>query len=164
MRVEVLVLSITAGALVHVAAPDKHPCNAGGTEMVVRSRDRMLFLCDGGAPTAQFHVALGSGGLGKQREGDRRTPLGTYPLGPPRRSWSYSVFVPVGYPTAEQAREGFSGGSIGVHGPPRAFAGAGLLNTAADWTAGCIAVGSDHEISTIAGWVRARRHPSIRIE
>jgi murein L,D-transpeptidase YafK len=163
MRVEVLVLSIAAGALAHAAAPDDHPC-LGGDEVVIHTRHRALLLCQDGEPRAHYAVALGSGGLGKQREGDRRTPLGRYPLGAPRRSWSYGVFVPVGYPTAEQARAGFTGGAIGIHGPRRQFAGAGLLNTAGDWTAGCIAVGSDREIAEIAAWIRTRRNPAVRIE
>ena len=163
MRVEVLVLSIAAGALAHAATLDDNPCQDGDA-LVVSTGTRRLFLCEEGRAHKQFAVALGSGGLGKQREGDRRTPLGLYPLGTPRHSWSYGVFVPVGYPTAAQARAGYTGGAIGVHGPRRELAGAGLLNTVADWTAGCIAVGSDHEIDEIAAFVRAQSHPSIRIE
>jgi len=163
MRVEVLVLSIAAGALAHAATLDDNPCQ-DGDGMVVATGTRRLFLCDNGQARAEFRVALGSGGLGKQRQGDRRTPLGRYALGVPRRSPSFGVFVPVGYPTAAQAQAGYTGGAIGVHGPRREFVGAGLLNTVADWAAGCIAVGSDREINEISAWVRAQPHPTIRIQ
>lgn len=139
-------------------------CRGRGTSVVVHTRQRALFLCDGGTRSGRYPVALGAGGLGKRREGDERTPLGAYPLGPPRASKSYGTFVPVGYPTAAQARLGFTGGAIGIHGPPRALAHAGGVSTAMDWTAGCIAVGSDDEAQAIAAWVRARPHPTVHIE
>jgi murein L,D-transpeptidase YafK len=126
-------------------------------------RERAL-LCDGDAQHARYPVALGAGGVGKRREGDERTPLGAYPLGAPRASKSYGTFVPVGYPTTEQARMGFTGGAIGIHGPPRAFVSMGRLNTVSDWTAGCIAVGSDAEVQAIATWIRSRPHPRVHIE
>jgi murein L,D-transpeptidase YafK len=139
-------------------------CADRETTVRVDVRERTLFLCEGGEVRGRFGVALGVNGVGKQREGDGRTPLGAYPLGAPRASQRYGTFIPVGYPTAAQARRGLTGGAIGIHGPPRAFAWAGRANTAADWTAGCIAVGSDAEIERIAAWLRARRGAGVRIE
>jgi L,D-peptidoglycan transpeptidase YkuD (ErfK/YbiS/YcfS/YnhG family) len=140
------------------------PCAANGIAIVVSTRGRVLTLCGDGVAEATFPVALGVRGTGKTRAGDQRTPVGVYPLGPPRASRDYGVFVPVGYPTADQARAGFTGSAIGIHGPPRAFTRAGRLNTATDWTAGCIAVGSDDEVTRIAAWVRAHRPVSVRID
>jgi hypothetical protein len=140
------------------------PCARAGTFVAIDARARRLALCAGGAADETFAVAFGVGGLGKTREGDNRTPLGPYALGAPRASHLFGTFIPVGYPTAAQARLGFTGGAIGIHGPARAFQWAGRANTAVDWTAGCIAVGSDAEIARIAGWVRAHPGADVRIE
>jgi len=145
-------------------APPGNPCRGRSGAVVVRTGARTLSLCDGESEREHFPVALGAGGVGKRRAGDQRTPLGAYGLGAPRASLRYGTFVPVGYPTPEQARAGFTGAAIGIHGPPRAFVGAGPLNTATDWTAGCIAVGSDEEARRIADWVRAHPRPTVHID
>ncbi|MGH9888996.1 MAG: L,D-transpeptidase family protein, partial [bacterium] len=117
-----------------------------------------LSLCEGGRAEETFRVALGTGGVGKRRQGDAKVPLGAYPLGTPRGSALFGTFILVGYPTPAQRREGFTGGDVGVHGPPRASrTGPSEVNTSTDWTLGCIAVGSDAEIERIARWVREKR-------
>jgi L,D-peptidoglycan transpeptidase YkuD (ErfK/YbiS/YcfS/YnhG family) len=138
-------------------------CAGGATAVVVDTRAHALSLCAAGRAAETFRVALGSGGVGKRRAGDNRTPLGSYPLGAPRASRLFGTFIPVGYPTVAQARAGMTGGAVGIHGPARGFEHAGLLNTATDWTAGCIAVGSDAEIGRIAAWIRAHR-AAVRID
>jgi murein L,D-transpeptidase YafK len=102
--------------------------------------------------------------MDKRVEGDERTPTGRYPLGAPRPSAPFHRFIPVGYPTAGQRAEGRTGGAIGIHGPDRRFRLLGSLTTRVDWTAGCLAVGSDAEIDRIAEWVAAARASSILIE
>jgi murein L,D-transpeptidase YafK len=171
MRARLLVLLLAVGllpaspaAVPAAMAQEGEPCRGVGSAVVVRTSEHALLLCDGDAQQARYPVSLGAGGVGKRREGDERTPLGAYPLGAPRASRSYGTFVPVGYPTQEQARLGFTGGAIGIHGPPRAFARMGRLNTISDWTAGCIAVGSDAEVEAIAAWIRGRPHPRVRID
>jgi murein L,D-transpeptidase YafK len=76
----------------------------------------------------------------------------------------FGTFVPISYPTAEQRRRGFTGSDIGIHGPDRRFRRLGRLTTWADWTAGCIAVGSDDEIDEIALWVEQHEPSEILIE
>jgi murein L,D-transpeptidase YafK len=73
------------------------------------------------------------------------------------------MFIPVGYPTAEQAKKGYSGGAIGVHGPVRGFTWAGALNTWVDWTRGCIAVATDEDIRKVSLWVEERKPKLIHI-
>jgi murein L,D-transpeptidase YafK len=158
----VFTFAILSGVFARAAA--RSACAGHSRVVVVDARARTLTLCANGAAEAHFPVALGTGGLGKQRRGDQRTPLGDYPLGPPRPSKLFGTFIPVGYPTPDQARAGLTGNAIGIHGPPRLSAWAGAVNTASDWTAGCIAVGSDAEISRIAVWVRARRPVDVRID
>jgi len=142
------------------------PCRPGETAVVVDTTEHRLTLCEGGQAGESFPVALGSGGVDKRRTGDSKTPLGVYPLGAPRASQDYHLFVPVAYPTAAQARLGYTGSAIGVHGPPRRFAGVLAVLVPVplpDWTAGCIAVRTDEEIERIAAWLRSRSAPHIRL-
>jgi len=150
-------LSLVLGLL--LAGPlDRGPseptaCALHARAVVVDVATRTLSLCEDGEARRVFPVALGIGGVGKRRQGDHRTPLGSYPLGAPRRSQQYGIFIPVGYPTPRQVKMGFSGTAVGIHGPSRAFVNGGRSNTDVDWTWGCIAVGSDPEIRAIATWV-----------
>ena len=142
------------------------PCRPGETAVVVDTRAHRLTLCEAGRAAARFPVALGSGGVDKRRTGDNKTPLGAYELGAPRASQDFHLFVPVAYPTATQARLGYTGSAIGIHGPPRSFARVLALVPVPlpDWTAGCIAVRTDAEMDRIAGWLRARTASRIRLE
>jgi hypothetical protein len=138
------------------------PCRPGETAVLVQVSAHVLELCQDGRSIASHRVALGSGGIGKRVQGDGKTPLGLYPLGPPRPSPSFGTFVPVGYPTAAQQKLGFTGSAVGIHGPARGWGGA--LSTRVDWTAGCIAVGTDAEIGSISAWIRAHHVKAVRIE
>jgi len=128
----------------------------------VRVSAHSLDLCQDGRSLGSHRVALGTGGTGKRVQGDGKTPLGLYPLGAPRPSPSFGTFVPVGYPTPAQHKLGFTGSAVGIHGPPRGWVGA--LSTTIDWTAGCIALGTDAEIESISAWIRTRRVRAVRIE
>jgi murein L,D-transpeptidase YafK len=129
-------------------------CPPSGTQLVVETSTRTLSLCEDGKPAHSYRVSLGRGGLEKHREGDRRTPIGDYPLEAGRPSAEFHTFLHVGYPTAAERAAGDNGGDIGVHGPGRKYRLLGSLSTLSDWTAGCIAVASDAEIDQIAAWVR----------
>jgi hypothetical protein len=133
------------------------PCPASGDTIVVLSPAHELWLCMNGALSARFAVAIGRSGVGKRRRGDGRTPLGTYVVGPPRPSARYGTFIPIGYPTPQQAGRGFSGAAVGIHGPPRGMDASEYPVTEIDWTLGCIATGTDEEIGAIADFVRDRR-------
>jgi len=140
-------------------------CRTNETAIVVDARTHQLHLCAGGKVERTFAVALGTRGVGKQREGDNRTPLGHYGLGPPRASQNFHIFVPVQYPTPAQARLGFTGGAIGIHGPPRGWSLAALGSLVAqDWTAGCIAVATDADIEAVADWIRKHGVKDVRLE
>ena len=143
--------------------PEPGPCPDGATEVVVDTRLRGLWLCESGRAVERFPVAIGRGGPGKRQQGDLRTPLGDYPLGSPRASRRYGLFIPVGYPTPDQRRLGYTGTAVGIHGPARPARWLGGLNTLWDWTAGCVVVGSDAEIERIAGWVASRAPARVRI-
>ena len=148
-----------AAACAPLGADEPGPCAGQGTRIRVLTAAHRLYLCHGDAVEGEVAVALGRGGTGKRVEGDLRTPLGDYPLGAPRASDDFHVFIPVGYPTEEQRRAGYTGGDIGVHGPARRLRRLGAAAVAVDWTRGCIAVPSDDDIDAIAAWV-ARRAPA----
>jgi murein L,D-transpeptidase YafK len=146
-------------ALVAPAASD--PCAGVGTAIYVNVERRVLYVCESGQKKAAHRVALGRGGVDKRAEGDAKVPLGEYRLGAPRPSRAFHLFIPVGYPTADQRRRGLTGGAVGIHGPSRMWQGP--LTTDVDWTLGCVAVGTDDEIESIANWVRLKRAPRIVI-
>lgn len=133
------------------------PCPEMGSVIAVVARKRQLWLCQDGAAVARFQVAMGRGGVDKRRKGDGRTPLGQYRLGSPRPSARYGLFIPIDYPTPDQAASGFTGSNVGIHGPPRGLTEPEYPTTSVDWTQGCIATGVDADIGVIAEFVRARR-------
>jgi len=147
-----------------VFASDGDPCMDRGVAIQVDTQAGILRLCRANATYKQFPVAVGSGGRGKGAEGDQKTPLGRYALGSPRASAKFHLFIPVCYPTAEQRRQGATGGDVGVHGPKRGLRWAGKANTWLNWTRGCIAVASDEAIAEIAAWVRREKPAWIHLE
>lgn len=122
-----------------------------------------LALCEAKRVVESYSIRIGSKGVGKRSEGDSKTPLGTYPLDEPRLSAKYGTFIPVGYPTAAQRREGYTGGAVGVHGPDRRIRWAGGWVNAFDTTDGCIGIATDAEMARIAAWVRRARARQILI-
>lgn len=142
---------LVGAALLLVAATAQEPCAGKGTLLYLRTQERTLYVCERDRVRAAHRVALGRGGVGKRSEGDERVPVGSYSLGRPRASSRFHLFLPVGYPTAAQRQQGYTGGAVGVHGPHRLAQGA--FSTLVDWTLGCIAVGTDEEIASIAAWV-----------
>jgi murein L,D-transpeptidase YafK len=140
------------------------PCAGRDAELVVHGLSKRLWLCEGGKPVEELRVGIGRAGLGKRSQGDNRTPLGEYGLGTPHASTRFHLFVPVGYPTAEQRRAGYSGADVGIHGPVtwmRWLPGGG---TWFNRTRGCIEVGSVTDIERVAGWVRQGRVTKVYLE
>jgi hypothetical protein len=156
---EPMVASLAPAAPVTAAASAAPAswCPETGDVVTVITRKRELWLCRDGAVAARFEVALGQGGLDKRKKGDKRTPLGTYALGTPRPSGKFGLFIPIVYPTPEQAAQGQTGGDVGIHGPPRKLPEPAYPSTAYDWTLGCVATGTDSEIQAIADFVRERQ-------
>jgi murein L,D-transpeptidase YafK len=137
-------------------------CPGAPTPVIfVDTNQHTLALCDDGKGIETFTVRLGRNGTGKNREGDGKTPLGAYSIREPRPSPAYGLFMPVGYPTAEQRRAGFTGGAIGVHGPDRRVRWAGPLVNLIDTTDGCVGIATDKEMDRIALWVRTRKVKDI---
>ncbi len=134
--------------------PEKDPCADRKTTVLADTDIQVIFLCKDGKTIADYDFSQGRDGVGKTTAKDGKTPLGKYALGNPGASVDgFKVFIPVGYPTLEQKQKGFSGSAIGIHGPYRTFRCAGFLNTAVNWTQGCLAVASDTYIKEIGRFV-----------
>ena len=150
-----LTLSIQVGCTVAVGNQGRQICQKQGTSVLVRGDLSTLFLCEKGQGKKAYPVAFGSGGLGKERVGDRKTPVGRFKLRRPRPSVSgFKTFIGIVLPRKV-------GIAVGIHGPTRKTRWLGSANTLVDWTAGCIAVSSDAEIDEIATFVR--KNPRARI-
>lgn len=138
-------------------------CGSSDARIVVETGAHRLLLCEREREVATFSVRLGRGGVGKTAEGDGKTPLGAYPLGEPRRSERYGTFIPIGYPTPDQRRRGFTGGNVGVHGPHRWVRWLGSLVNSFDSSNGCVGLATDGEMTAITAWVRSAHAATIEL-
>lgn len=130
--------------------------------VVVRKKARDLSLYDGSRLLRRYPVVLGANASGdKEREGDRRTPEGTFYICTRNGASRYHKFMGLSYPAPPDAARGLKarrisraehdaileahrrkecppwktalGGEVGIHG--------GGIDR--DWTLGCIAVTND---------------------
>lgn len=105
-----------------------------------------LYLISGSTIVESFPVALGANPLGpKLRQGDHRTPEGTYMLDWRNPKSAFYRSIHISYPNesdrARARRGGYSpGGDIMIHGLPNGLGFIGADHTREDWTDGCIAV------------------------
>lgn len=114
-----------------------------------------LAACLNGLPQFAMKVSIGTHGIGKTKEGNRKSPVGTYWLGHPRHSLQFGIFIPVGYPNLSNIAAGFTGSAIGIHGPMRFMVCSPTTSLSKNWTAGCFAVGRDTQIIALSEWVIA---------
>lgn len=145
------------------AVPRAQNCAAPDARIVVDVKNHTLTLCERYTEVETFDVRLGRGGVGKTREGDGKTPIGTYGLGRPRPSERFGTFIPIGYPTDEQKKRGYTGSAVGVHGPPRWVRWLGNLVNTFDLSDGCVGVARDSEVQRIAQWVRSSLAETIEL-
>ncbi len=151
------ILAVAAAVLYALPARPQHvDCPGHGAIVVVETAKHTLAVCEGGQLVASFGVRLGKRGTGKSREGDGKTPLGRYALGAPVHSSKFGLFVPVGYPTPEQQRQGYTGSAVGVHGPDRRVRWLGRWVNTFDTTDGCVGLATDDEMARLAQIVRER--------
>ena len=122
--------------------------------VIVHKKDRTLELMHAGKVISSYRIALGGNPVGpKTRQGDRRTPEGTYVIDSRNAQSHYHRSLHISYPDAadrERARKlGVSpGGDIFIHGLPNGYGAIGAAHRLHDWTDGCIAV-TDQEIEEI---------------
>jgi len=146
-------------------------CRGRDAALVVSSFSRALWVCEEGEEVARYRVSLGLAGVGKEREGDWRTPSRreSFALGRARDSVSgHYRFIPVEYPDDldwERARSrGIDrpGSAIGIH-PPRFD----FLRWTVPWlyrSRGCIVVPDRRTLDAIEVWLDAHRGARIFID
>jgi murein L,D-transpeptidase YafK len=117
--------------------------------VVVRKANRRMELYRDGALVASYKVSLGLVPVGqKQREGDYRTPEGSYRLTRRNAQSDFFLAVQVSYPEAADIamarKNGWApGGSIMVHGLPNLLKYSRERYLSTDWTDGCIALSNE---------------------
>jgi tetratricopeptide (TPR) repeat protein len=137
-----------------IPAVRKEPVN----KVLIEKGERRLALISGSRVLKTYKIALGGNPNGpKERQGDNKTPEGTYVIDGRNRDSAYHLSLHISYPNEKdmkRARElGVSpGGDIMIHGLKNGFSWIGDAHTSLDWTKGCVAV-TDEEIEEIAGMV-----------
>jgi len=122
--------------------------------IIVHKSAHTLQLMHAGQVIGTYKIALGGEPVGpKQRQGDHRTPEGTYVIDGRNAHSQFHRSLHVSYPNAidrERARKlrVSPGGDIFIHGLPNGYGFVGAAHRARDWTDGCIAV-TDQEIEEI---------------
>ena len=114
-------------------------------KVVVIKSKRVLLLLQNGSILREYQICLGRNPKGrKTRQGDYRTPEGTYILDSRNPKSSFHLSLHISYPSKEDSskarRLGVSPGSdIMIHGFPEGMS-IDDLGEYRDWTKGCIAV------------------------
>jgi len=123
-------------------------------KILIEKKERRLTLFSKGKLLRSYHIALGGNPNGpKERQGDNKTPEGTYVIDSRNKDSHYHLSLHISYPNAKDKKRaqqlGVSpGGNIMIHGIKNGFSWVGDLHTEVDWTKGCIAV-TDEEIEEI---------------
>lgn len=134
----------------------------GNTKIIVKKSDRILELWDGDNLAGSYPIGLGWDPVGdKQREGDGRTPEGTYYVCTRNDRSRFYLSLGISYPNKEDAKEALEAGLIDQNtfeqiadaidsktAPPWNTPMGGEImihghGSHSDWTAGCVAVDND---------------------
>jgi L,D-peptidoglycan transpeptidase YkuD (ErfK/YbiS/YcfS/YnhG family) len=126
--------------------------------ILIEKSARRLMLISQGEVLKSYKIALGGNPIGpKERQGDNKTPEGTYVIDGRNRDSRFHLSLHISYPNERdknRAKElGVSpGGDIMIHGIKNGFSWVGDAHAEVDWTKGCIAVTDDEieEISKLA--------------
>ncbi len=114
--------------------------------VVVLKDERKLELLWQGKVVKSYKVALGGEPVGpKARQGDHRTPEGSYLLDHRNPHSQFYKSIHISYPNAtDRARAAklhvSPGGDVFIHGLPNGYGWIGEEHRLKDWTDGCIAV------------------------
>ncbi|MDH3350269.1 MAG: L,D-transpeptidase family protein [Gammaproteobacteria bacterium] len=135
-------------------------------KVVVDKSDRQLLLIKDGEVFRTFEVALGIRPVGdKKREGDFRTPEGSYLLDTRNPNSEFFLSIHVSYPNSQDVREARArgldpGGAIMIHGQPNEPTRSETYYRTRDWTNGCIAVSNSDMIDI---WLMTDNNTPIEI-
>ena len=122
--------------------------------VLIEKKERRLTLLSNGEVIKTYKIALGGDPVGpKERQGDNKTPEGTYIIDSRNRNSEYHLSLHISYPNERdkiraKALNVSPGGDIMIHGIKNGLAWVGNLHAGIDWTNGCIAV-TDEEMEEI---------------
>ena len=123
--------------------------------ILIEKSARRLMLISQGEVLKTYKIALGGNPIGpKERQGDNKTPEGSYVIDARNRDSRFHLSLHISYPNERdknRAKElGVSpGGDIMIHGIKNGSSWIGDAHAEVDWTKGCIAV-TNEEIEEIA--------------
>jgi tetratricopeptide (TPR) repeat protein len=123
-------------------------------KILIEKNERRLTLISKDKVLKTYEIALGGNPNGpKERQGDNKTPEGTYVIDSRNRDSNYHLSLHISYPNEKDKKRAKQldvspGGDIMIHGIKNGFSWVGALHTGVDWTKGCIAV-TDEEIKEI---------------
>lgn len=129
--------------------------NRAVDRVLIEKRERRLTLLSKGELIKSYRIALGGNPVGpKERQGDNKTPEGTYIIDSRNNDSRYHLSLHISYPNERDKRRARElgvapGGDIMIHGLKNGFSWVGDAHSGVDWTKGCIAV-TDEEIEEIA--------------
>jgi murein L,D-transpeptidase YafK len=135
--------------------------------ILVEKSKRALTLLDGTKVVKTYKVALGRNPQGaKDRQGDHRTPEGTYSIDVKKPDSRFHKALHISYPSQadrEHAQKlGLSpGGDVEIHGLGSMWGWLGAQHRRIDWTDGCIAV-TNEEIDEIYPLIKVGTPVEIR--
>jgi len=135
--------------------------------ILVLKQQRKMVLLSEGKEIKQYRIALGEQPVGpKQRQGDHRTPEGSYTLDARNPHSQYYKAFHISYPNTEDLEVARKlsvkpGGAIMLHGTPKEFAPPHKGDPPDDWTDGCIAV-TNEEMDEL--WIMVRVGTPIEIK
>jgi len=123
--------------------------------ILIEKNARRLMLISQGEVLKSYNIALGGNPIGpKERQGDNKTPEGTYVIDGRNKDSRFHLSLHISYPNERDKNRakklGVSpGGDIMIHGIKNGTPWVGDAHTEVDWTKGCIAV-TDEEIEEIS--------------
>jgi outer membrane protein assembly factor BamD (BamD/ComL family) len=122
--------------------------------ILIEKNARRLMLISQGEVLKSYNIALGGNPIGpKERQGDNKTPEGTYVIDGRNKDSRFHLSLRISYPNERDKKRAKElgvppGGDIMIHGIKNGFSWVGDAHSAVDWTKGCIAV-TDEEIEEI---------------
>ncbi|WP_415920685.1 L,D-transpeptidase family protein [Tateyamaria sp. SN6-1] len=132
--------------MAHGTPPPMAAAQDQADAVIVDKAARRMQLMRGTQMLAEYPISLGGAPAGhKTREGDERTPEGTYLIDWRNGRSIAHLSLHISYPnaadrSAAEARGEDPGGNIMIHGILNGWGWVGALHRSWDWTNGCIAV------------------------
>lgn len=149
-----LAVGLAAGGAYRLWPLTPLPAGAKADRIEIDKGARRLTVFADGRAVKSYPVSLGRVPVGaREREGDGRTPEGSYVIDFRNSDSAYHLALHISYPGHDDRRRaserGVSpGGAIMIHGLPDGLGWIGRFHRLYDWTEGCIAV-TDEEMDEL---------------